>query len=325
MSVFERYSPFIREFIYSRGWEALSPVQVAVLPVSEKFADYAEKVTEKLVAAGLRVLSASMLREPLRFGLTEPVTAASASEAANFAYGAYSGLAVTVFNLVPSVTNMLGKGVLPAFAGSYVKQDRAAMQRHAQTVLRRTAFLAVPAGLSVSVLAEPILRLLFASRGAETAAAVLPLRWLGLAVVFAAPAYPLFSMLQAAGFAGDTVAVMLCGAAVKLAGNLLLIPRTGLCGAAVSTLLCYAVILLLASAVFQRRTDVSPALLQNCFLPLLCGILCAATAGTVCGRLTAASCGRFLPLLTGCTAGGSLYLFTYLLLMPHRLRKSEES
>lgn len=28
MSVFERYSPFIREFIYSRGWEALSPVQV---------------------------------------------------------------------------------------------------------------------------------------------------------------------------------------------------------------------------------------------------------------------------------------------------------
>lgn len=29
MSVFERYSPFIREFIYSHGWEQLSPVQVA--------------------------------------------------------------------------------------------------------------------------------------------------------------------------------------------------------------------------------------------------------------------------------------------------------
>lgn len=29
MSVFDRYSPFIREFIYGRGWNALSPVQVA--------------------------------------------------------------------------------------------------------------------------------------------------------------------------------------------------------------------------------------------------------------------------------------------------------
>ena len=29
MSVFDQYSPFIREFIYSHGWEALSPVQVA--------------------------------------------------------------------------------------------------------------------------------------------------------------------------------------------------------------------------------------------------------------------------------------------------------
>lgn len=29
MSVFESYSPFIREYIYSRGWDALSPIQVA--------------------------------------------------------------------------------------------------------------------------------------------------------------------------------------------------------------------------------------------------------------------------------------------------------
>ena len=29
MSVFEEYSPFIREYIYSHGWEALSPIQVA--------------------------------------------------------------------------------------------------------------------------------------------------------------------------------------------------------------------------------------------------------------------------------------------------------
>jgi len=33
MSVFDSYSPFIREYIYSRGWEALNPVQVAAAEV----------------------------------------------------------------------------------------------------------------------------------------------------------------------------------------------------------------------------------------------------------------------------------------------------
>lgn len=33
MSIFEQYSPFIREFIYSHGWEALSPVQVAAAEI----------------------------------------------------------------------------------------------------------------------------------------------------------------------------------------------------------------------------------------------------------------------------------------------------
>ena len=33
MSVFEQYSPFIRSFIYSHGWESLSPVQVAAAEI----------------------------------------------------------------------------------------------------------------------------------------------------------------------------------------------------------------------------------------------------------------------------------------------------
>ena len=33
MNVFDSYSPFIREFIYSRGWQSLSPVQVAAAEI----------------------------------------------------------------------------------------------------------------------------------------------------------------------------------------------------------------------------------------------------------------------------------------------------
>ena len=267
------------------------------------------------LAAGLRVLSAAALREPLRFGLEAGCRAEDAAAYANFCYGAYSGLAVTVFNLVPSVTNMLGKGVLPAFAESYVQQDMTANRLHAQTVMQRTAFLVIPAGLGITVLAEPILLLLFSSRTEEIAAAAPALVWLGAAILPAAISYPLFSMLQAVGFAGDTVTVMLCGAAIKLAGNLMLIPLWGLRGAAAATLLCYLLILLLAYRSFRKRIRISLSLRDIFCKPLLAGAVCAAAAKTV-HTLLSASCPNTAALLAAVAAGGGCYLLSYLLLLP---------
>ncbi len=265
------------------------------------------------LAAGLRVLSGVMLRDPLRFGLSAAVSSQEASEYANFCYGAYSGLAVTVFNLVPSVTNMLGKGVLPAFAESFVRHDSDAVQHHAETVLRRTAFLAFPAGLGIAVLAEPILMLLFASRAQEVAAAAPPLVWLGAAVLPAACAYPLFSMMQAAGFAGDTVTVMLIGAAVKLAGNLLLIPHMGLRGAAIATAICYLCIFLLAYGFFRRRTGACLHIAAIFGKTLAAACFCAAAARTVYTLLISGT-SRMAALTAAVIAGGSSYLIAYLLL-----------
>ena len=34
MSVFDEYCPFVREFIYSRGWDRLSEIQVAAADVA---------------------------------------------------------------------------------------------------------------------------------------------------------------------------------------------------------------------------------------------------------------------------------------------------
>lgn len=44
-------------------------------------------------------------------------------------YGAFSGMALTVFNLVPSVTNMFGKSVLPCAAQSWAKGQKEAVQK----------------------------------------------------------------------------------------------------------------------------------------------------------------------------------------------------
>lgn len=261
------------------------------------------------LATGMRLLSAVIARNPAAFGLAAGIGAEAAAEHANFCFGAFSGLAVTMFNLVPAVTNMLGKGVFPAFAASFTQHRQTESARHAGDVIQRTAFLAVPAGMGLSALAEPILQLLFPSRQAEIAVAAPPLVLLGIAVIFAAMSYPLFSMLQAAGFAGDTVTVMLRGAGCKLLGNLLLIPRMGLRGIALSTALCYAVILLLALRQFRLRTGISLRLVPLCGRIIFGSVLCAGTAAALCRRLS-----EQLPqqpaLLLAIAGGGVIYLLS---------------
>lgn len=229
------------------------------------------------LATGIRGLE-SMLAQHLPFE-TGYGTFSTSNEAANFLYGAFTGMAVTIFNLVPSVTNMLGKGVLPAFAGSYAVCDRTAMSAHARDALRATAFLAMPAGLGIAVLAKPILTLLFPARPEEVAVAAPPLMLLGVAVIALAMSFPLMSMLQAADAALPSALGMLWGVAVKLVCNLLLIPRMGLMGMALSTLLCYTVILLRMAWIFRKHTGIAPQLLSICGKPLLASSLCAATAG----------------------------------------------
>lgn len=264
------------------------------------------------LATGLRLLEHVILAAPASFGLKPDLTQADAADCANFQFGAFSGMAVTVFNLLPAVTNMLGKGVFPAFAASFVQHRHDESAAHARHVMQRTAFLAIPAGCGMTALAEPILRFLFPSRMQEIAAAAGPLAYLGIAVIFAALSYPVFSMLQAAGHAGDTVTVMLCGAAVKLTGNLLLIPRLGLSGTALSTGLCYAVILLLGLRRLRLRTGIRLHLLRESAGMLSGGILCAAAAAAVYRHLLPLLPQR-LALLAAVGGGAAVYLIRILL------------
>ncbi len=262
----------------------------------------------------LHCLTDVILKAPERFGYTTLPSYEDAAATANFLYGAFSGLAVTVFNLVPSVTNMMGKSVLPAFAAAYARNDRSAMAKDAATALSATAFLCLPAGLGIFALAKPILTLLFPARTAEITAAAPPLMILGIAVIFLALAHPIFSMLQATGEANQTVWIMLWGVGIKIAGNLILMRNAAihLNGAAIATLLCYAVILLRAFAVLKKQSQIALSLFGICVRPLAAGSICAITARTVYNLL--AMFGNAPALLIAIACGGVIYLLCSFLL-----------
>ncbi len=228
-------------------------------------------------------------------------------EAAAFVYGSFMGLAVTVFNLVPSLTNMFAKGVLPCTAQAWAKGERAETAGLAGQVLLLTGLAAIPAGCGIFAMAEGILAFLYPNRPEEVAVAVESLQLLAPAVVCLCLAQPIFSLLQAIGRADLPVKVLLCGVVVKLAGNLLLVPRYGTAGSAAATSLCYGLILVLSLLALRREIGVPLGLLRT-LLPLgYAGGMCAAACWLCYTRLLPHVPQR-PAFLAGLCCAGAVYL-----------------
>ncbi len=256
----------------------------------------------------IRMLNAQLSADPEGFYRGSALSAGiPPEEAAAFVYGSFMGLSVTVFNLVPALTNMFAKGVLPCTAQAWARGDRRAAADHARQVLLLTAFAAVPAGCGIFALADGILEFLFAGRDAEIAAACMGLRYLAPGVIFLCLASPVFSLLQAIGKAKLPVFIMAFGTIVKLLGNLLLIPHLYAGGAALSTSLCYGVILLLAWICLQKELGESLHIGKLFFQIGYAALMCAGTAYLCYERLLPYLPQRYA-LLCAIGSGGMVYV-----------------
>lgn len=199
----------------------------------------------------------------------------------NFLFGSFTGLAVTVFNLIPSFTNMFGKGILPSLSEAYTANDRRAIALNTEKALLSTAIIAVPSGFGIFALSESILGFLFSSRPIEAKLSTIPMSILGIAVIFLCISSTIFSVLQAAGKPQLPVKIMIAGVAVKLVGNIFLVsvPHLNIAGAAISTLLCYIVIFIPSIYYTIKLTNISG---HNLFVNLCklcyCSVMCTAAA-----------------------------------------------
>ncbi len=199
----------------------------------------------------------------------------------NFLFGCFTGLAVTVFNLVPSFTNMFGKGILPALSEAFAEHDTEKIRSCTEKAVFVTALVSLPSAAGISVLSGEILRVLFPAKPAETFICTASLSILGIGVAFLCLSSTFFAILQAAGRPDLPVKLMLAGVIVKLAGNFLLVPvpELNISGAAISTLLCYAVICIPAAVKVSALTGMG----KNTFLDMIsritfCSIICGGAA-----------------------------------------------
>jgi stage V sporulation protein B len=231
----------------------------------------------------------------------------------NFVYGSFAGIALTVFNLVPSVTNMLGKGALPGITAAWAEGNRRALEAGISQALVTAAVMSVPAAFGLGVLAPEVLHLLFPLQSDEVEICITALRLLMPGMVCLCLSYPVFSLLQAVGKPSVPLKVMLMGTVLKLAGNLVLVPFMGADGAALSTSLCYGAILAVSLAVCVRTTGAAlpvPALMKVLYAGAVCGGGAYLAAG-ICGRAGAAGA---VPAAVAIGAGAALYFASLVLL-----------
>lgn len=198
----------------------------------------------------------------------------------NFIYGSYTGLAMTVFGLIPSFTSMFGKSILPAVSEEWSKGNKVAVSKHINAVLFITGLIAIPSGIGISVFSENILRLLFPGKNAEIIASYESLEIMCAGMIFLALSVPIFSILQAIGKPKIPVRIMLFACIIKMVMNILLVsvPEINILGAGIATTACYTIIFLCSLWELLRLTGIKIDYVKLFAKPFFASVLCGAAA-----------------------------------------------
>ena len=196
-----------------------------------------------------------------------------------YLFGAYSYCS-SLFNLVPALTIPLGITALPLISSRWALGDRAKAGQIAQSVLKMSSLIAIPAGLGLCALAGPVLELLYPARVQEAAIAAPILRSLGVGAVLVGVTAPVSSVFQAVGRADIPVKLMAVGAVLKTGVNyfLLAVPRFNINAAPYGTILCYFFIFTAGLFLLQNTLRFQIDMASSFFKPLFCGIICAVSA-----------------------------------------------
>ncbi len=206
------------------------------------------------------------------------------------------GFYVLAFNVSSWPSSVVGTAVKAVAFPAFAQRGREAGGRDAQGLVSATAFVwagALPVAVALAVLAEPVVRLLYGTRWAPAAAALVGLAVFGaLRVVFDL----WVAYLTACGAAGALVWTQVAWIVALTPAMFLGLRWGGIEGAAWAHAAVAVVFMLPVYLITLRRYDVSvPAVLRK-LLPALLAVVPAAFLGRLA---VAATDGAFVQLLAG--------------------------
>ncbi len=160
--------------------------------------------------------------------------------AANEAYGSYTALALSIYALLPSLVNSIALPLIPLLSSAIERGDQDRQTAMIRSSYHLTSMVAIPAALTVSAFAKPILSLLFGREADAVQLAAPLLSMLGTSIFLSCMITATNSVLHAYRSVNKPILSMLAGAAVKIISAYFLIgsPKIGMLGAPISTFLC---------------------------------------------------------------------------------------
>ncbi len=180
-------------------------------------------------------------------------------------------------NIIPSITMSLGVSAIPALSAAYALKDKKTQKTTIESVLRITSLIALPAGLGMGVLSEPILTLFYGGTNSQN---LIPIAAPIMAVCnyftfFFAISSPITNMLQSIGRADIPVKSLLVGSVAKIAADIVLVsnPKYNIKGAVVGTILCYVIIVVINLAMLLKISKVKINFVSVFGKPFACAAL----------------------------------------------------
>lgn len=202
-------------------------------------------------------------------------------------YGVY-GKAQTLFNLPAAFITPLTIAIVPEISGAIAKGANAAARKTSEDAMRISAVISLPMGVGLTVLAYPIMNVLYPN---SNAAGPGLLAIMGAASFFVCTVLMENAILQASGHEKLTMVTMISGGLVKIIVNWFLVAQRSIniYGAPAGTLVSYVVMALMNYIFICVALKHRPKLLRIFARPLAASVLMGAAAWAIYGL-----CARFI-------------------------------
>ena len=238
-------------------------------------------------------------------------------------------MAMDMPNMVASFVYPVTMSLIPFAAAAIAQKDTAKANSIISSAFRIIAILALPAGVGLSVLSTPIMRLLLPTQQEDALAAGPHLQILGIALVFICLMILTNAILQTYGKEKLPIFTVIAGGITKIVMNYILVgnPEINIHGAPVSTLCCYLVIVGLNLFFVWKYSPEKPRYLQLFAKPILASVLMGGAAWAVYGFAARALVGHSAYLanaaatLCGILAGVVVYA---ILVIALRILRAED-
>ena len=192
-------------------------------------------------------------------------------------YGDYTTLVISMINLPTILIYPISNALVPLITAAITKNNLEKAEKMRSFTLRVINIISIPCALGLGVFSHNILELLMFTENSVSRAAP----WLSLgavSVVFLGIISATNAFLNTSGKQKYPIISMICGAAVKIIANYLLVGHIGIMGAPISTVLCYLTAATLNIYFTVKYVGKLPNVKKAFGMPLICAIISIGTS-----------------------------------------------